>query len=453
MNTDQFTAAIAGELQANGSVQHLTPEPFTDADLGVGVGLDESPEESTWTLFPESAWTGLFARWRDIAAPVTEAPVEHLWLAFLLASGLIIGRSRWISNPRPIYPNFYTLLIGNTGDSRKSTTLWLAEELITRVGAEIEIIRNPVSSEGLYEQLAQREETHALVYADEFRSLLSVAKRKGTQDILPRLQSLHSSPARDTITRREDSTTIIKPFVSLITATPLAFVQDLLGENEITGGFLNRFLIIAGNVQAPKPRAVPPLESAWSSISIPLGEVRRKLLEGAKQFEFSPSADELWGDFYTRWRLARTKVNQRVADLTARTFEHVIKIAAVYSILAGEEAVSGRALAIAIKVGDWLESNAREVFGETGLDRRSKAQNAILRQLKKSKTGALYVRVLQQNLSGTVTGAEFRDALKILADNDLVSVREIVAGSGQKRKVVELTSLTPTPNHAKKEAR
>src|SRR5690348_17309341 len=219
---------------------------------------------------------------------------------------------------------------------------------------------------------------HALVYADEFRSLLSVAKRKGTQDILPRLQSLHSSPARDTITRRKESTTIVKPFVSLITATPLAFVQDLLGDNEITGGFLNRFLIIAGNVQSPKPRVLPPSETAWLSMSTALAEVRRKLLTGPRDFEFSSPAGELWNDFYTEWRSSRTRVNQRIADLTARTFEHVLKIAIVYSLLAGEDAISTRALAIAIKIGDWLEANAREIFGETGLDRRSKAQNAIL---------------------------------------------------------------------------
>jgi hypothetical protein len=59
----------------------------------------------------------------------------------------------------------------------------------------------------------------------------------------------------------------------------------------------------------------------------------------------------------------------------------------------------------------------------------------------------------KQNLSGVVTGTDFRDALKILHDNDVVDVYDITASSGQKRKVVELKSMaTPTANQAKEEA-
>src|SRR5688572_17064931 len=94
---------------ANGSILHLTPDPLADADLGVGVSTEDGEDDNQELSFPEAAWTGLFARWRDVAAPVTEAPLEYLWTAFLLASGLIIGRHRWINNPRPIYPNFYAL--------------------------------------------------------------------------------------------------------------------------------------------------------------------------------------------------------------------------------------------------------------------------------------------------------------------------------------------------------
>src|SRR5262245_7804185 len=85
--------------------------------------------------FPEAAWTGLFSRWRDIAAPCTEAPLESLWAAFLLAAGMVLGRNVWRCSPRAVFANFYLLLIGQTGDSRKSTVLWLVEELLQRVGA------------------------------------------------------------------------------------------------------------------------------------------------------------------------------------------------------------------------------------------------------------------------------------------------------------------------------
>ena len=390
--------------------------------------------------FPEAAWTGLFRRWRDIAAPCTEAPVESLWGAFLVAAGLILGRNVWRSSPRPLYPNFYLLLVGQTGDSRKSTVLWLAEELLQRVGGDVAIIKGIVSTEGLLEALAAKEETRALGYADEFRSLLAVARRKGTQDILPRLQSLHSCPSQDTVTRKEKSTTAVKPFLSFITATPQAFVDDLLGELEITGGFLNRFLIITGEVQNPKPMVKPPSEVAWDSVVRPLREIAKRVAENACHAEFNPEAEQLWIEFYTQWRTKRKTCNPRTADLSARTFEHVLKMAVVYSVLAGEQAVTPRSLATAIAIGEWLEGTTLALFGDTGLDRRTKAQNAILERLRKAKERHMYVRDLQRNLSVKVTGSDFRDALRVLGDNDQVTVFELVTMSGQKRKVVQLVS-------------
>jgi hypothetical protein len=266
-----------------------------------------------------------------------------------------------------------------------------------------------------------------------------VAKRKGTQDIIPRLQSLHSCPYQDTVTRREKSTTAVKPFLSFITATPQAFIEDLLGELEITGGFLNRFLIVTGEVQDPKPMVKPPSEVAWQSIVRPLSEIRDRIVENPHHMEFDPEAEQLWIDFYTQWRTKRKTCNPKTADLSARTFEHVLKIAVVYSVLAGEQMITPRSLATAIALGGWLEKNTLNLFGEAGLDRRSKAQNAIIKGLRKAKGGRMYVRDLQRYLGSLgISGSDFRDGLKILADNDHLRVYEIIVLSGQKRKVVEL---------------
>ena len=439
LSEDERKEIIAPHVNGNGVARHMSEKATSALDEGV-MCHDVPLENDTAVLaFPDAAWTGLFAKWRAIAAPCTEAPLESLWGAFLLTAGLLLGRDVWRASPRPLYPNFYELLLGQTGDSRKSTVIWLAEELLQRVGADVEIIRGIVSTEGLLEALANKEETRALGYADEFRSILSVAKRKGTQDIIPRLQSLHSCPAQDTVTRRKESTTAIKPFFSFITATPQAFVEDLLGELEVTGGFLNRFLMITGEVQDPKPMVKPPSESAWESIARPLREIRERTAASPRQVEFEPEAEQLWISFYTEWRTKRKTANPRTADLTARTFEHVLKIALVYSVLAGEQMISTRSLATAIALGGWLEKNTLSLFGETGLDRRTKAQNAIIWKLKKAKDRRAYVRDLQRYLSSAgITGQDFRDGLRILTDNDHIKLSEEIVLSGHKRKIVEL---------------
>ena len=396
----------------------------------------EDPLANDAVAFPEAAWRGLFGQWREVAAPCTEAPLENLWGAFLVAVGLMLGRNVWKESPRPLYPNFYMLLLGQTGDSRKSTVLWLAGELLRHVGEDVEILTGIVSTEGIFERLAKKEETRALGYADEFRSLLSVAKRKGTQDILPKLNTLYYCPEREGIDRREKSTTVIRPFFSLITATAQEYVEDLLGNLEVAGGTLNRFLIISGEEQPPKPNVKSPAPETWESIAAPLRKIRDQWASTPQHTQWHPEAEEVWSDFYTEWRTVRKGWNARAANLTARIFEHVLKIALVYSALGGEEKISAKSLATAIAIGEWLQGNVLRLFGDVGLDQFTKAEKVILEILKPRRR--MWRRDLQQAASKKkINGKLFGEVLRSLEANDHVKQGESESLSGQKRLFVE----------------
>ena len=71
------------------------------------------------------------------------------------------------------------------------------------------------------------------------------------------------------------------------------------------------------------------------------------------------------------------------------------------------------------------------------MDRLSKAQKAILDGLRKHGK-PMYVRDLQRNLNVKVPGRDFRDAIRILVDNDQVDIHDTSPLSGQKRKVIDL---------------
>jgi hypothetical protein len=89
---------------------------------------------------------------------------------------------------------------------------------------------------------------------------LAVARRKGTTDLLPKLNSLYYCPERESIDRREKSTTIVEPFFSIMSATTLGYVEDLLGNAEIVGGTINRFLIIPAKNRS-QSRLLKPLQN------------------------------------------------------------------------------------------------------------------------------------------------------------------------------------------------
>lgn len=434
-NIEDLTAGIR-----NGNGQHLTPEALDDADLPVCV-TEEKP-----CKFPAIAWSGFFSRWRETVAPCTEAALETLWATGLLAAGMVIGRRAYRESPRALYPNFYVMILGQTGDSRKSTTMWLACELLRHVGEEFKDLDGVVSSEGIYEALSAAEGTKGLIYADEFRAFLSVAKRKGTQDIIPRLNSLYYCPARASIDRVKDSTEIIKPFLSMVTATPQAYVDDLLTDLEITGGFLNRFLIIAGDEQPPKAIVRSPSPVAWESIAAELRKIRDREYGN---LEFGEDALGLWTDFYNSWKHERRDWNPKQANLTARIFEHVLKIAVVYSVLAAEPEISGKSLAIAIEIGGWLQSNTLKLFADTGLDHFGKCERAVIDLLKRAKDGQVWRRDLQQAMSKKGFNAEiFNRAIRALESNDVLFPSEIKTMAGRTRLVVHYIREQVTRNSA-----
>jgi hypothetical protein len=66
-------------------------------------GQKENHTEPSEVVFPEAAWSGLFADWREVVAPCTEAALEKLWVVMLMAVGLMLGRNVWLENPQQVF--------------------------------------------------------------------------------------------------------------------------------------------------------------------------------------------------------------------------------------------------------------------------------------------------------------------------------------------------------------
>src|SRR4051794_25297959 len=66
-------------------------------------------------------WPPTIARYRDLVAPTTEAPLEFPLSTLLAAFGTAVGRRSWIEDPHRTYPNLWILNVGHTADDKKST--------------------------------------------------------------------------------------------------------------------------------------------------------------------------------------------------------------------------------------------------------------------------------------------------------------------------------------------
>src|SRR5262249_2359312 len=119
--------------------EQITQEVNEHPDFSVNVNQPRGEEQESGTeqnraIFPQESWQGVFQIWRDICCPATEAPEEFLWAACLITIGLVLGRSVVLKNPRSLFPNSYVVLLGQTGDDRKSTVLDFSLEALFHVG-------------------------------------------------------------------------------------------------------------------------------------------------------------------------------------------------------------------------------------------------------------------------------------------------------------------------------
>jgi hypothetical protein len=284
----------------------------------------------------------------------------------------------------------------------------MAQRLLRHAGEDVRSLEGIVSSEGLIEALAVRESTKAIVFADEFRALLAVARRKGTQDLLPRLNSLHGCPEQVSVDRVKNPTTAVNPFLSIVAATPQEYVDDILSDLEITGGFLNRFMIVTGKEQDDKPLVSMPDRDAWDTtvmhMEASLSNALTLMPNG--HIGMDPAAEKDWKEYYLNLKKERRAMALKDAQLTARIFQHVMKIAMVYSVLDGRPVITKSALSIAIGVGDWLRSNTTGLFATTGRDHLGKCEYLILDLLLRAQKRRMYRRDLQIALGSRGYNAE-----------------------------------------------
>jgi hypothetical protein len=227
-----------------------------------------------------------------------------------------------------------------------------------------------------------------------------------------------------------------------LTATPQAYIEDILSDLEISGGFLNRFLIISGPEQEPKPIVKSPSIEAWESIAAELRKIEERTLG---HLDMTSEAEKLWIHFYNEWRKERKEWHPKQANLTARTFEHILKISVVYSVLAGESRIGSKSLEIAVAIGKWLQSNTLRLFADTGLDHFGKCERAIIDILKRARNCRMWRRDLQHLIFGRgFNGEVFGRAIKSLEGNDQVRRYSMVSlSTGKERQVVEYLQRRP----------
>lgn len=362
---------------------------------------------------PESAWTEWARLYRAAVGASTEAADEFHYVALLAILGTMLGRSVRLQYGRPLYMNVYAVLVGPTGD-RKSTAAHIALDLLARITPNVQLINGAGSQEGLMERMTGQQRT--LWYVDEMASLLKKARRESSGTLIELITELFHCPDSLGHSTRSKAIHLQRPTLNILAGSTLAWLEGALLQEDVLGGFVNRFIFVTGHAKPDDPMPSRPDENALSEVA---DRVRRALQTTDRELGWGTGARDLWSGFYQEWRRSIAGMTEHMAALLRRIDLYILKFAAIAATMDQASAISTQHLNAAIDLGRYLAGCACTILGNLGASNDVRLESLIEQKLKETQ-GAMRRKQLRQSLGGRISGEKLDRVLTAMERNGLI---------------------------------
>ncbi len=369
---------------------------------------DQETDARSIPAFPEAAWRGPFAAYRDAMAGTTEMPdAFHFASLWVMAAGTLRRRLH-LYYAYPHYPNVLLVNVGASGDTKKTTGIRQGVQLVP--GDAMKVLRGIGSAEALADWMTQPENAppvaHLLVL-EELATLLRRGKWEGST-VLHFLTETFDAPPVYEVPFRKNPIKVVEPTSSLLAGTTSEWFWKAMAEEDFHGGFGNRLFFLAGAPKAPIP--MPPKPAARA-----LEQVRAELaaLTSGPTGEVQLAADAcpVWAEFYHAFK--QTKFPSLVSAATRRIPTYALKLGLVYAAfehtvpwimkdqLRAAVAVSG----FGARCAAWLVEQ-RQTFRQ-----EHRCETAVLEALERVDLPAWRIH---HGIGGRFTAEELNRALRAL---------------------------------------
>ncbi|HEX5043139.1 MAG TPA: hypothetical protein VFV75_09550 [Candidatus Polarisedimenticolaceae bacterium] len=337
---------------------------------------------------PDRCWRGAFCDFRRATSASTEAPDEYLFAAYTVAASVAIGpKARFFSFETKA--NVYYVLIGESGESRKSTAMDFGQEIITEALPEnVDVHAGVGSAEGILDVIDEAAEKPVLLTARELSVVLKKAHQRGSQHLIETLTELYDGARLDSTTRKH-RVRVSGSYLSFFSATTPEWLRRDLQPSDIKGGFAGRLMLACGTRKPPLPFGGPRNADAWKAA---VGALRVAAARDDVEVRPNPEAMEIFGGWY-RKRYGRNRASKTLDVLSHRIPLFAWKMALIYCRLEGTSEVSPEQIRAACAFADYQEQLQAYVFGQQEAGNR--LHDRVMRALEKHPFGLPQYRISQ----------------------------------------------------------
>jgi hypothetical protein len=412
-------------------------------DLSVAEKQDTQNESGKrqWPKpLSEDAFIGFAGDFVGSVQEHTEADPAALLFQFLVCFGNCLNtnafyRQEWTNhNARE-----FVLIVGRSAKARKGTSWnivkeifkladenWFKKRIVGGLGSGEGVVHavrdaQTKSDEHGNETIVEGvEDKRLMVVESEFASVLSVSGREGST-LSEVLRNAWDSGDIQTLTKNNPSRTT-GAHISVIGHITETELKKKLGDNAISNGFINRFLVVC----AKRARLLPDGGNLTDDDFSLLGKHLASAIDAARkigQLRRSDEAAKLWREVYPELTGDRAG---NFGAVTSRAEAHVLRLSMIYALLDGKSQIELCHLKAALECWRYCQDSALYLWGDfTQSGLAEKIRNA----LNEAGANGLTRSQLNGAFGGRIISEEFEPELyKMISTGEIIEFSKRTAG-------------------------
>jgi len=404
--TDKETAAerLAVMMAEAPEIERLRPQEIKEAPK-------PTPAAALNLNFPSDVLRGAAGDFARLYSQYLESPVEFFYFAFLTFLGAVLSGRLTAETELNPQPRFFTLLLGESADDRKSTSISKTAQFFQEALTDGSLGHSwgVGSAEGLAGLFDEEDGgcSRVLLLFDEFKAFVSKCMIEASV-LLPCVNTLFESNVFHSRTKNS-AITLNGAHLSILGASTIQTFERCWTPAFRDIGFNNRLWLVPGSAQQrfSIPLTIPKAEK--SRIRTNLVEILG-IVGGGLELPFTLGAMRLYDSWYkTREHSIHTK----------RLDVYALRLMLLLAVNERKTHIDEDAADCAVRLCDWQLAVRRAYDPIDAESSIARMESEILRQL--TRKGSLSKRELQQATNANRVGVwTFDTALLNLAKDGRV---------------------------------
>lgn len=400
--------------------------------------------------FPDKALYGLSGEIVRSIEPLTEASAPAMLITLLCGFSAMVGRGPYVSvGSARHHAQLFAVVVGDSARARKGTSKAAIMPVLQAAGPEVgpflrdRVLTGVASGEALVHAAANgvhgesddmepSAADHRLwVIEEEYGRLLTVAARRDST--LSAVVRQAWDGARLENRTKATRLRVDQAHLCILGHVTQHDLADKLTTTDLGNGSANRFLYVFSR----RSRLLPEPIALSSALAVEYGERLQKALNLARtagELRRTPAFSNEWTRYYLEVEGQGTGGGPLYEQLTARAAAQTLRLALVYALLDGADALDVEHLQAAEALWGYCEATVAHVWGMTLGDPRADKLHAALvaagpNGLSRSEIDKLFGKNLAAEAIDRVSN--------LLVERELVT-RRVLATGGRPRDVLVL---------------